>query len=596
MHCKACGAMSRGTYDFCPKCGAYLKDQSQTGLRVPTQPPQQKTDTPAANKPISSASLPKPAGAVTPQTLPAQTPTVNPSPETTPPTPIAAPSSAAQSQPTLPIVKKTKNGQAPSKPQLPVAANQATTSQPRLTTPAARTSGSSLKLPAKRPVATLNQPRQQIIFRPINTPRSWREDPFWLYASMIIFMALWLVAIVVGFGTAGVYQGLQDRTRADIALASEYKQKGKEYVVQGNMELAIAALTEARKRNPKDAEVAQLLASLEAQRAAEPTPTPAPPPDVVKEAENVPSEPAQPAVSLAEARQWYQTKDYENAIVALETLRLLDKTNQKEIEEMLFNAYVSLARVYLGEERWEEAIQKFDRALSIRKSNDLELERYLTALYLRGISSWSADWKRATEAFAEIVRINSEYRDAFNRLYQARVAYGDQLMERSNAPCLAELQYAAALALSNTVMAQAKLEQAKVACAANPVVVTGTPIPPVGNAPPPRPTTPTPSAPAGAKYIVVINSNIQATGDVEASIYGRVLDRSGKPIADLQMKVVNKQGNYERIETTSPEGYYSFNGLAPGDYTVQVVSDPLSVSPSLYAGSKQRVFVNFTAR
>jgi len=312
-------------------------------------------------------------------------------------------------------------------------------------TPTAKATGSSANLPAVRRVA-VSQPRQQIILRPINTPRNWREDPFWMYAGMIIFMALWLVAIVVGFGAAGVYHGLQDRTQADTVLAAEYKQKGKEYIVQGNTELAIASLTEARKRNPKDAEVAQLLASLESRVAIEPTPTAAPPPDVVKEAGNIPVEPAQSAVSLVEARKLYQDKDYENAIPALETLRPLEPNNQKEIEDMLFNAYVSVARAYLAEERWEEAIQKFDRALAVRKDDQLELERYLTALYLRGISAWGADWKRTSESFAEIVRINPEYRDAYNRLYQARVAYGDQLMDRSNSPCLAEVQYEAASA------------------------------------------------------------------------------------------------------------------------------------------------------
>lgn len=607
MHCKACGAMSRGTYDFCPKCGAYIKDHSETGLHFPKlHLPQRKTAKPPAKSTDAVTALPKPHGtpanaatsasaATAAATASAQLPTVKP-----PPSPKAAAQPASNpasnpSQPTLSVINAAGNGQARSEAKLPIVA---AASASRLASPKA--TGSSTRLPAKRAVAVVSQPRQQIILRPINTPRSWREDPFWLYAGMIIFMALWLVAIVVGFGSAGVYHGLQDRTLADTAAAAEYKQKGKEYIVQDNLELAIAALVEARKRNPKDAEVAQLLASLEAKREVVPTPTAAPPPAVVKEAGNIPTEPVQPAPSAAltldEARQLVQDKDYENAIPALETLRSLHPDNQKDIDELLHNVYVALAHAYLKEERWEEAIQKFDRALAIRKSDDLELERYLTSLYLRGLSSWSADWKRASESFAEIVRINAEYRDSYNRLYQARVAYGDQLLERANAPCFAEVQYAAALAMSNYATVQAKLEQAKTGCAANPVTVAGTPIPPVGNTATTRPATPTARAPAGAKYVVVISANIQATGDDEASIHGRVLDKNGKPLADLQMKAINKQGTHSRVEATSPDGLYSFNGLPPGDYTVFVVNDPTSVSASLYAGNKQRVFVNFTAK
>lgn len=409
-----------------------------------------------------------------------------------------------------------------------------------------------------------------------------QRDPFPTYAGMIIFMAIWLLAVLIGFGVAGLYQGLQDQQRIALATSAEHKDRAKAYIQEGNTELAIEELKYAYRFNPKDSEIVELLNSLQ------PTPVP----------QAAPATPTAVAVSQSEilgaafneARTAYEQKDYENAASALEGLRRVEPGFRKqEVEEMLFNAYVSLARQYLDEERFEEAVQKFDKALGIRKDDNVGLERYLAANYFRGLSSWAADWKRAVESFAEVVKINPKYLDAFNRLYQARIEYGDYLMARG-APCIAAEQYAAAIIMGVNASLQSKQVSATAACGNAPApnqtpVATGTRAPGQTPAPPSNaPVHYVPSTPA-----------FQATNDSEASVRGQVVDKLGKPVGGLQIAIFNSARSYERVETTDPYGFFSFDGLQPGVYGVRIANDPSTASALISVGSKQRVIINYTA-
>ena len=180
-------------------------------------------------------------------------------------------------------------------------------------------------------------------------------------------------------------------------------------------------LNYARQLNPKDREIVDLLASLQPTPAARAagstpgTPTPIPTPTLTKVSQDDVL-----GVAFADAHKAFDAKDYEAALLTLEGLRRVEPGYRKaEIDDMLYTSYLSLARSYLTQERWEEAIQKFDKALAIRKSDDVALERQLAAAYERGLTSWQADWKRAVDSFAEIVRINPSYLDARARLYES---------------------------------------------------------------------------------------------------------------------------------------------------------------------------------
>ena len=416
-----------------------------------------------------------------------------------------------------------------------------------------------------------------------------RHDPFPAYVGVIIFMATWLVALLIGFGAAGVYQGMQDRTQHVLDSAQQHKAAGKAYIAEGNIELALVELRYARQLNPKDRELSDLLASLQptpAPRGAggviTGTATPIPTPTLTKVSQDEVL-----GVAFANAQQSFNAKDFETALTILEGLRRVEPGFRKaEVSDMLYTSYLNLARSYLTQLRWEEAIQKFDKALAIKPTSAVSLERNLAASYERGLTSWNADWKRAVDSFAEVVRINPSYLDSRTRLYQALVAYGDTLMDQST-PCQAVDQYAAAIAMGSTAELEAKRSQAVAACAN-----AGSSTPSAGATPVPGAPTATPApAPGNGKYTVVLG-DMQRTTDDTASIRGRVADKLNHPISRLEIKVSSMTKKYERVETTDDYGQYSFDGLDPDTYILKVSSDPASASAALTIGRKQRAVIN----
>jgi tetratricopeptide (TPR) repeat protein len=442
----------------------------------------------------------------------------------------------------------------------------------------------------------------RVLGRPLSNVRVVRShDPVPTYAGLIVFMGVWLIALLVGFGAAGVYQGMQDRTHIALDNAEQHKQLAKQYIKDGNIELATAELKFARQFNPKDPEIAALLASLQptpvparTQSASQPNPTPAPiaTPTLTKVSQDDVL-----GSLLAQAKQAFAAKEYESVVTNLENLRRVEPGYQKtDIEDMLYTSYLALARQYLAEERWEESVQKFDKALTIRKNDDVALERYLVANYQQGLSSWDADWRRAVDAFAEIVKINPDYLDARARLYTAYIQYGDYLAVQGNV-CGAVIQYDQALVMGPTAQLQGARAQATAACSAGGGAVA-TPQPGatrLAGQPPAPGRTPVPTPSGSGKYSVQVLPAMQGTNDDTGSIRGRVADREGKPIFHLEMVVTSTSKKYQRIETTDEYGFYGFDGLDSDTYTVRVNNDPASISAPVTVGRKVRALIDFTA-
>lgn len=400
------------------------------------------------------------------------------------------------------------------------------------------------------------------------------------YAGALVFMGVWLFVILIGSSAAGVFQGLQDREQSAITSSAEHKAKALAYLQQGNLELAIVELTEARRLNPNDPEIAALIAQLQTP-VPQTTPTPAP-----SATANTVSQAEALATAFAEASKAYTAKDFETALSALENLRRNNPDyHRSEVEEMLYNAYVGLARQYLTDKRFEEAVQRFDKALAIRQSAALLTERNLAANYFRGLSARGADWSRAIDAFAAVVRVDPKYYDAYTYLYEARVQYGDVLVAR-NSPCQAAEQYAAAIVMGVNAELQSKQAAATAACNAT-----------AGATPAPNATgTHVAATPArgSTKYTISVQPGYQATGDPEASIRGVVSDRNGRPILGLEITLFSNT-NYKTIATTGIDGGYNFDGLSPGSYGVRISEDPASTSPLINIPAKQRAIINFSA-
>ena len=562
MQCKSCGTTVQGKYDFCPSCGAYIKHQSEHRLHIPT-----------LHRPhFGHKAAPKPNAAPPPDAVKEATPASSALPAVQPQS--ATPSPAESPAPPLPEASSL-GAPAPTPP----AGTPPPAAPPLALPPPARALA-----PGRALVSTT---RNRALSRTsVKTVRVRRRDGMPTIAAVIIFMGIWLLALMVGFGAAGAYQGLQDRDRGALNTAQQHKDAAKAYLKEGNLELAYQELRYAQQFNPNDKEIRDLLASLQKQSApaAPGQPLPTPTLSQVSQDEIL-------GAAFTQAKEAYDKQDYETATSMLDGLRRVQPDYKKtEVEQMLYTANLTLARQLLKDERWEEAVQRFDKALAIRKDDNVQLERYLASVYLRGLSAWDADWKRAVESFNEIVKINPEYLDVRARLYQAYLAYGDYLMNRNGA-CLAIDAYSGALGMNATAANQSKYNAAVAACQSGggtpPTPAPGATRPPVTGGP-----TPTPSGVPGAKFRVQTQGT-QATNDDTGSIRGQVLDKNSKPIVGLEIQATSTTKNYQRTETTDEYGFYGFDGLDPDTYTVRVKSDPASVSMPVTVGRRLRALIAF---
>jgi protocatechuate 3,4-dioxygenase beta subunit len=88
-----------------------------------------------------------------------------------------------------------------------------------------------------------------------------------------------------------------------------------------------------------------------------------------------------------------------------------------------------------------------------------------------------------------------------------------------------------------------------------------------------RPSQPKPSAPASLRRLITLSAPNAHTGfDVAltsgGAISGRVTTPDGTPIADVSIKVRDRDGAFETYTTTEADGTYSIHGLPSGRYTL----------------------------
>jgi tetratricopeptide (TPR) repeat protein len=192
----------------------------------------------------------------------------------------------------------------------------------------------------------------------------------------------------------------------------------------------------------------------------------------------VPSTSQDPASLFEEGKKFFDQEDWPNTINRLDQVQSLDQTYRNaEVQEMLYKAYASLGLIYVRGDRIEEGLFMLDQAAKIRDLDDqTEGERYLARLYSTGQSYWGLNWNIVIQNFAAIYETAPNYHDVAERLWDAYVKFGDQLL-LSGAGCDAVVQYDSALLLKDDSDVQAKKQSAQEACA-NPTAVMATSITP----------------------------------------------------------------------------------------------------------------------
>jgi tetratricopeptide (TPR) repeat protein len=346
-----------------------------------------------------------------------------------------------------------------------------------------------------------------------NGPAEPRErSTGWQRALIILLMAigaLLVLGLSVGLGGySGLYQGEQDRRRDRLAQAREHYQKGEAHLEQGTYKLAIAEfeyaleidpnLVEARQRideiiaqrylaglqkldtgeyesaidefdyilsvDPDHAFARQGIEEAQARIAARPTPTPEFNPEQVIED------------LYQQATEQYEAEEWADAAATLTQVRAVDPTYEAQaVADMLFGSLYNAGMALLEEDRFEEGIFYLDQAIALRPddpaSEEAQWERDMAELYMVALGYWGVDWDLCIERFEQLYALAPGYKDVYQRLYGAHVAYGDEWYAVEEM-CPAQGQYDLALQLAESAEVMEKRNAAEQVC----LVATPAPI------------------------------------------------------------------------------------------------------------------------
>jgi tetratricopeptide (TPR) repeat protein len=341
---------------------------------------------------------------------------------------------------------------------------------------------------------------------PQERPAAWRHVLIILLAIVGAFLIL---GLSIGLGSYfGLSQGEEDRRQAEQAQAREHYQKGEAHLEQGMYKLAVAEFEYALEIDPNLAEARQRIDEVIAQRyllglqkldtgeyelaldefdyilsvdpdhtfakqgveeaeariAARPTPTPEYNPEqIVKDL-------------YQKALEQYQAEEWTDVAATLTQVRAVDPTYEAQaVEDMLFNSLYNAGMALLAEDRFEEGIFYLDQAIALRPddptSESAQWERDMAEMYMIALGYWGVDWELCIERFEHLYALGPGYKDVYQRLYGAHVAYGDEWYAQEEM-CPAQKQYDLALQLAEDAAVMEKRNAAEQVC----LVATPAPI------------------------------------------------------------------------------------------------------------------------
>jgi tetratricopeptide (TPR) repeat protein len=292
-------------------------------------------------------------------------------------------------------------------------------------------------------------------------PRNWRRVRTVLLA--VVLGILVLAASVFAGGYLGLYRGEVARRQVRMEEAAAHYQDGLERLNSGEYELAIADFERTLELSPDHPLAQQGIAEAKVGIANRPTPT-AEVYDLVA------------ADLYAEALAHYEAGRWEEAATKLLQLRALDSGYEAAaVEEKLFGSLYNAGLALLGQDRLEEGIFYLDQAVALRPLDENALlQRGWAVKYMTALGYWGVDWEHCIIRFEELYALAPNYKDVFQRLYAAHVAYGDAWYTQEEM-CPAEEQYTLALQFINDAQVDQKRAEAAEYCAS----ATPTPIAPI---------------------------------------------------------------------------------------------------------------------
>ena len=273
----------------------------------------------------------------------------------------------------------------------------------------------------------------------------------WLRWFGVIFLLLAILALYFG---AIVYAGLQEgnllrETYIQETVEADLQRQitlAEQDVNAGNYERAIQRLTYVLENQSSVAtqfsQHAQTLkAQAEQQRDLQltPTPTSAPPtPTLIPTITPTP----EPIEALNSLQQLVADEQWVPAIAAIINFQSANPNyHRQETDQYLFTSYVNYGIELLYGEQVEQGIFYLEQAERLGTlPQEAQDTRSWAELYLAGIAYYGVNWQVAIPYFADLCLSAPFYQNACDLLYEARVAYGDQLVAIKDY-CPAEAYY-----------------------------------------------------------------------------------------------------------------------------------------------------------
>jgi len=364
----------------------------------------------------------------------------------------------------------------------------------------------------------------------------------WL--SLLVLLAT-LVALlgIIGLGVAGAYYGMKDRAALERRAAEEHYRKGLSHLAAGEFELAVAELELAVQLNPHHEEARSRLVEAQQRLTVSPTATP-----VLREEMN--------AIYLEQLRDAYNRQEWTEVFALAYRLLAMDPAyHRQEVDQMLFEALYQSGLQLVNENRLEEAVRLFDRALALQPTNiQAARAKQLATLYLAAKGYWGADWAKVIESLSALYRLDADYKDVRQLIYDAYVNYGDVLVKRRDW-CAAAQQYARALEVAASQELSRKREEALDRCDRGSSMGQWGPAEPSGT------------------FVGRIIEQADLGDPSKMSICGQVKDKEGRGLGNVKVQI--SAWDWWAASVTDAQGRYAFDGLVnPVTYTLTLFDRP----------------------
>lgn len=315
-----------------------------------------------------------------------------------------------------------------------------------------------------------------------------------IFVFILIGIAL-LLLFYAGVALIAFRSGQDERVRlAEQQLEGEVQQQialAQRDVATGNTILAARRVDWLRANTRNDSQVATLEAALATLTPSQPVAslprataspdglstgnTPTPLPNVTPSATAADAEPR-----LRQANALLGQENWEEAIERLVALQLDYPSFERErTDQMLFDAYVGAGFEYTSGNRVSLGISYFEQARELGPLPDAaSAQLYFAERYLTALSFYGVNWQITVDNLQEICTLAPNFQSACQKLYDAYIDWGDQLVELGEY-CPAVEPYQSAVPLDLTDIASNRLADARAGCsrATVPLPPTNTPEP-----------------------------------------------------------------------------------------------------------------------